>query len=143
MTWITGTINTADAWSGITYGNGRFVTVANISANSSYSTDGITWTQGTVQPISPTRYFYKGIMPVSAYWQDITFGNGKFMAIATGAYSAVSIDGANWTFVSLPNAKNWQSVAYGAPYFVAVGSGFTTKFGYPYGNRVVAVTPDC
>jgi len=35
MTWTTGTINTPEAWSGIAYGNGVFVTVANISANSS------------------------------------------------------------------------------------------------------------
>ena len=131
MTWTTGTINTPDAWSGIAYGAGIFATVANISSNSSYSTDGITWTPGVTQPSSPSRYL-TSIMPVNAYWQNITYGNGKFVAVATGAYSAISIDGANWTFVNLPKSKNWQSVAYGSDYFVAVGSGFTTKFVYPY-----------
>ena len=88
MTWTTGTINTPDSWNSITYGDGIFVTVANISANSSYSTDGITWNQGTVQYASPSR-FLSSILPVNAYWQAVTFGNGKFSAVATNAYHAL------------------------------------------------------
>ena len=141
MTWTTGTINTPDSWNSIAYGAGVFVTVANVSSNSSYSTDGITWNQGVTEYASPSR-FLTSIMPVKAYWQSITYGNGKFSAVATNAYHAFSIDGKNWSFSTMPNNKNWQSVAYGNNYFVAVGSGFTTKMGYPYGSRVVGFTPD-
>jgi hypothetical protein len=141
MTWTTGTINTADAWSGIAYGNNRFVTVANASANSSYSTDGITWIQGTKYPPNATRIF-NGVLPVNCYWQDVGYNGNHFFAVAVGAYGATSLDGSRWSFSSLPYNKQWQGVASGAGYSLVVGSGFTTKFGFPYGNRSVAVSPD-
>ena len=47
MNWTLGTLSTTDPWNCVTFGDkGLFVTIANISGNTAYSSDGITWTQG-------------------------------------------------------------------------------------------------
>ena len=64
-------------------------------------------------------------LPVSAYWYDVTYGNGKFVAISgyTSNITAYSTDGINWTTGALPSfTKSWQSVVYGDGKFVAVAS---------------------
>lgn len=132
MAWTTGTISTNDPWNCITFGVDRFVTVANITGNSCYSSDGITWTQGANMPFS----WYANS------WQDIAYGNGKFVAVGWAYAGAVSIDGINWTRASLPYLKYWEGIAYGAPYFVVAGSGYTSTYGFPYSNQAVAITPD-
>lgn len=51
----------------ITYGDNKFVI---IGAKSAYSTDGITWTDT--------------ILPDTASWEDVAYGNNKFIATAKG-----------------------------------------------------------
>jgi hypothetical protein len=50
MVWTTGTLSSADPWNCVTFGNGRFATVANITGNTASSSDGITWQQGSSMP---------------------------------------------------------------------------------------------
>ena len=66
--WETHEMPSTANWYSVTYGNGKFVAVANNSNKTAYSTDGITWTAAT--------------LPSSANWGSVTYGNGKFVAVA-------------------------------------------------------------
>ena len=105
--WLQNTLPASIEWSGITYGGGKYVAVAERSSAGAYSTDGITWTAMS--------------MPASTKWSGITYGDGKFVAVAfiSGAYST---DGINWTEMTLPGTMEWRSVTYGGGKFVAVTS---------------------
>lgn len=66
---------------GIAYGDGKFFVVPDNSNYGAYSTDGINWT--------------KMSMPTSQRWRYVTYGNGKFVAVAmssTGAYWKAAAD---------------------------------------------------
>jgi hypothetical protein len=87
------------------------------STNSAYSTDGITWTQTT--------------LPTSASWTSVTYGDGKFVAVAFyNTAAAYSTDGITWTQTTLPTSAGWTSVTYGDGKFVAVATFYTTTAAY-------------
>ena len=66
-----------------------------------YSTDGITWTEGTISDTSRN-------------WNSVCYGNGKFIAIASSTVFAYSTDGINWTEgIISDTSRNCQSVCYG------------------------------
>ena len=73
-------------------------------------------------------------LPASRDWSAITYGNGKFVAVAglgsiltdKGAYST---DGITWTEMTLPASKYWYSVTYGNDKFVAI-AGSSNKGAY-------------
>lgn len=100
----------------ITYGKGKFVTLAEDSQYAHYSVDGVTWHQTT--------------LPTSDAWSDVVFGNGKFIAIASNSGNVIySNDGITWDELTLPapvnsissNVACWSSVAYGGNRFVITG----------------------
>jgi hypothetical protein len=64
-------------------------------------------------------------LPSSATWSEITYGNGKFVAVASGTTTAAySVDGTSWTATTLPgSAATWISVAYGNNKYIAVAQG--------------------
>ena len=106
-TWTAATLPSSETWLSVTYGNGKFVAVANYSTTASYSADGITWTAAT--------------MPSRANWYSITYGNGKFVIIADNSTTAAySEDGITWIQTTLPSSAHWQSVTYGNGKFIAV-----------------------
>jgi len=64
--------------------------------------------------------------PVSAYWNGIAFGNGKFVAL--GSYNAAnsfsnngvySTNGTTWTAMTMPLNSQWNSITYGNGVFMA------------------------
>ena len=60
-------------------------------------------------------------LPTSAAWQSVTYGDGKFVAVAYRSNKAAySNDGITWTQTTLPTSTTWQSVTYGNGKFVAV-----------------------
>ena len=59
-------------------------------------------------------------LPASANWFSITYGNGKFVAVASSNRAAYSTDGITWTAATLQANVNWYSVTYGNGKFVAV-----------------------
>ena len=61
-------------------------------------------------------------LPVSAGWHGVTYGDGKFVAIAYGTSAAYSTDGINWISAILPASLAWWSVTYGGGKFMAVAS---------------------
>ena len=102
----------------IAFGNGLFVgvgfaTVSGIPTAFAYtSTDGLTWTSRTPS--------------ADLWWQDITYGNGLFVAVArtgTGNRVMTSPNGINWTSRTTPMDANFSGVAYGNGIFVAVSTG--------------------
>lgn len=105
--WEQNTLPASRAWLGVTYGDGKYVAIAQSSSAGAYSTDGITWAEM--------------IMPAERSWQNVTYGDGKFVAVAwasaNGAYSA---DGISWTGMAMSTSSKWHSVTYGGGKFVAV-----------------------
>jgi surface protein len=64
----------------------------------------------------------------SANWKSITYGNGRFVAVASySTKAAYSDDGITWTETTLPSSVNWYSVTYGNGRFVAVASNSTAS----------------
>ena len=67
-----------------------------------------------------------GTLPNADYWSDVTYGGGKFVAIAGTAANpsnnaAYSTDGgSSWTAVTLPASSAWSKVTYGRDRFVAM-----------------------
>ena len=83
-----------------------------VSVDTKYNSDSkvevLNWTQGT--------------LPSSQKWNRITYGNGKFVAVAGGSYYdkyIYSTDGVTWTEGSMPSSQAWNSVCYGNGKFVA------------------------
>lgn len=81
-----------NGWNSMTFGNGKFVAVAQSGSNTraAYSTNGSTWTLGSGIPANS--------------WESVTYGNGTFVAVAktgTGNRVATSTDGINWSAQSL------------------------------------------
>lgn len=97
-------------WICTTYGGGKFVILCGSSKSEGlYSTNGINWTATT--------------LPTTAYWSSVTYGNGKFVAVAQGSNKGLySTDGINWTATTLPSSGYWRSVAYGGGKFVTVAN---------------------
>lgn len=70
-------------------------------------------------------------MPWEQPWNDVAYGNGKFVAIAEqtsrGAYSE---DGITWKQMNMPVSAYWSSIAYGNGKFVAVSYNNSTVSAY-------------
>lgn len=63
------------------------------------------------------------IMPRIAGWQSVTYGDGKFVAVAFNSnVAAYSVDGITWTETNLPSTAYWYAVTYGDGKFVAVAT---------------------
>jgi len=93
-----------------------FVAIANGDNDAAFSYDGITW-QG-----SP------GGLPFSDSWESVTYGNGKYVAIAQSTNAAYSTNGITWWPAVLPVSDSWQSVTYGSGKFVAVAQSANSAY---------------
>lgn len=68
-------------------------------------------------------------LPSSADWFDITYGDGKFVAIARNDdKAAYSTDGINWTATTMPLSAEWMAVTYGNGTFVAIADDFNNEY---------------
>lgn len=99
-------------WRRVRFVNDRFFAIGAFQI-SAYSKDGINWTKITLP--SSTNY------NDAAYYSDIAYGNGKYVAVGERAIS-YSEDGINWTKASAPTTEEgqWFSVTYGGGRFVAI-----------------------
>ena len=103
-------------WTGVTYGNGKWVAVAKDGTNRvMWSTDATTWNAASAA--------------LDISWSQVTYGepNGQptFVAVAEGGSgnrSMYSYDGINWqSSATTDDANNmWTSVTYGDGKFVAI-----------------------
>jgi hypothetical protein len=112
-TWTSSALPQNVTWSSVTYGNSRFVAVANGTTVMAYSTTGTSWVQGA--------------MPTSGAWTSVTFGDDTFLAVMSGTTTAAtSFDGTGWVSRIMNNSATWSSVSYnnysGSGIFAVVGN---------------------
>lgn len=75
-------------------------------------------------PVADASVWTPFTMPVSAYWRDISYGNGVFVSTdaSISSKSVTSLDGITWQASVMPQASSWATT-YGDGKFVAVGWG--------------------
>jgi len=80
-------------------------------------------------------------------WISITYGSGKWVAVANGVSTAgsnaagYSSNGTTWTATNLPTAATWVKVAYGDNTFVAVASSGQISYSFDGVAWNVATAP--
>jgi hypothetical protein len=123
--WTAGSALGATHFTGIAYGSGTFVTVGGPggSGSAESSTDGINWTSRTITA------------PASGTFSAVRYGAGRFVAINTDGYTAVSNNGILWEAGgNMPvSTGNWISLAYGNGRFVALSDIGEYAISYNYG----------
>ena len=139
------------------YGAGKYVAIGHGTTYTSdimaYSTDGISWTEGTLPSDENWSHIYyangkfivtagnnyssdiiaystNGInwvasnLPISGHWGMACYGNGKFLIMNhDNDIMVYSTDGITWTQNNMPSDNYWNSACYGNDKFVAVGNG--------------------
>ena len=135
INWTIVTVPQDNQWQSVAYGDGKFVAVSQDGTNRvMYSESLIPNRFVAVSSDGTNRVMYSdnGIKwtAASAYgdstWSDITYGDGKFVAVAsltTGASNRAmySYDGDKWWEAEgAVTANTWYSVTYGNGKFVAV-----------------------
>ena len=74
---------------------------------------------------------FNGVMPSRSNWQSVTYGNGKFVAVAfLSSRVAYREDDSAWKSAVMPSSSYWSSVTYGNGKFVAVSDDSSTKAAY-------------
>ena len=74
-----------------------------------------------ITPAAPVATGY----PADQQWEAVTYGDGKFVAIASsgsGNRVMTSVNGTYWTSRTSASNSNWQGITYADGLFVAVGS---------------------
>jgi hypothetical protein len=134
-TWNAVTLPTTATWTSIVYSNsGVWVAIAGNNSNiAAYSLDnGTTWLNTYSTDGGATQTNVQ--LPSSANWISVTWGNGRFVAIATGSSAAAySFDGKVWIASTMPVTASWQQITYGQGTFIVVGNGTSTALSSPDG----------
>lgn len=107
------TVGNGYGWSGICYGNGKFVTVGDkYGCGIAVSSNGMNWNITNSNNMDS--------------WNSVAYGNGKYVAVGDFGYIITSKDGVNWnTPVKITSAgtSQWFHITYSNGKFVAVGGG--------------------
>jgi hypothetical protein len=123
-TWTLATLPSSGTWTAVAHGLiddgstiakiSRFVAVRSGSSAAAYSDDGgATWTASS--------------LPASAAWSSITYGEGRWVAIASDNVTvAVTQDGEIWDIQGTLQSTGFVDIAYGKGLFVAVKPGAST-----------------
>jgi hypothetical protein len=110
VNWTFRTIPSTTSLINITYQNGIFVAIGQLSQRAFYSYDGVTWFNG---------------VGFGGQGYGITYGKDKFVACKidnAGNRIVISYDGINWQGVATPSTMDlpFTSVTYGNGIYVAV-----------------------
>ena len=79
--------------------------------------------QSTLRPLNKSVLLnnLKISLPSEKTWSSVTFGNNRFVAVASHSnIAAYSDDGITWTQTELPSSEEWSSVVFGNNRFVVV-----------------------
>ena len=110
-----------NTWNAIGYGQNYFIALPNTGQAAAGSINGSTWTAIT--------------MPTSLSWTGIAYGNGYWVAVATGTATAYvsKNNGVSWASVTLPSSTTWNSISYGNGIFVVTSSTTATAVSTNFG----------
>jgi hypothetical protein len=116
QTWSNISLPSSGNWTGIAYGNTYWVVISSAGTGSNSiaavsKANGAGW-RTTTLPGTPTT------------WSNLVYGNGTFVAIATGTTSAAYSTnyGQSWSSATLPTTAPWTGLAYGNGKYIAVAS---------------------
>jgi hypothetical protein len=133
---VTGNLPSSSTWSCLAYGVGPKIWVALAGGTNStniiaYSTsNGTSWLQTT--------------LPVSANWTSVTWGNGRFVAVAQGSTAVIySTNGVNWTQspTGLITSYAWNNIKYGQGTFLATATTLSpTVTNTSSGNNLITLS---
>jgi hypothetical protein len=116
-------------WGSVVFGAGKFVVVGRAPVSTqkqscvSYSTDGVSWVDGS--------------LPSAEYSWSVAYGNGRFVVLGRAylAYTnkaAYSVDGVNWTETVMPVSIAWGGVKFCGGMFFAFGDYSKGSYTYNY-----------
>jgi len=120
-TWTAGgNLPSTGSWTGLGYGDGKWMAVKSGSNQAAITTDGgVTWSATTAN------------LPSSTTWVDVAYGGGVWIAVSnTNAVAYSADDGDNWTAGTGLSSSQWGSVTWGNNRFVAVSSSNGTLAAY-------------
>ena len=149
-------------WGAIKHNGSIFCAVLNGSTVSAVSSNGTSWTQGTLPSAVGTTNtgmawngslfcvpVYNSLtlftspdgltwtsrsLPQVANWSQVVWNGSVFCVIAFGAaFCATSPDGITWTQRSMPATSNWSGLAWNGSIFCATSSGSTVAATSPDG----------
>jgi hypothetical protein len=118
-----------------TAGNGQWVMVGALGQDGAWasSTDLVSWNSGSIPGISSLL--------------DVTYGDGRYVAVGAGGAIATSTDGTHWAVVESPTTHQLTRVVFGHGKFIAVGGAFlesddglTWNGGGAGGGRVIDIS---
>ena len=163
VTWYSGGTLSYISMNALGYGNGKFVAFGTLPY---YSTDGVSWTQGTVVTGTSDNkfaiaygngkfvavgnngqaaysedgisWFNQEALPTTDTYTVLTFGDGQFVAANKNTF-AYSKDGITWAAGTLPASKSCTQIIYADDKFLAVSSSATTIYSL---QKRVCETPD-
>lgn len=143
----------------IVYGNGMFVAGGSGRSRIWYSPDGINWTAHPDNTITQNvngseyegifsrfddryLYLYNKFGGHASYYSavGIVYGNGRFVLMNKGGYTATSSNGKNWTIGYITGRVDINDIAYGNDRVVAVGDGATGTLDGVYRGRFFVST---
>jgi hypothetical protein len=134
--WTARTAATANEWSGVTYGNRKFIAVAKTGTTNNrvmQSADGITWTSAT-----------SGVTDLA--WVAVCRMAARFVAISSSTATANKImwssDGAAWTVVTAPDTTSSYSAIAAGPSsaYIVASSGTSRLLTSSFGTSWTAVS---
>ena len=92
----------------LAYGKGLFVALASGTSRTENSEDGVTWSVGSNLP--------------TKNWQDLQWGNGRFVALADDGTVSYSLDGKNWSDAAATEIASGRRISYGQGVFTATSA---------------------
>lgn len=134
INWTSRTMPASRVWESVIYADGIFVAVASNSIYGAYSTNGEDWTSTALPGAADSTI---------SQWCDITYGRGKFVAIAK-SNNAIAIGTWNgttltWetdtaTLTSDSSQIDWVSIAFGNNRFIALAANGQTAYSFDLVN---------
>ena len=94
------------------YGDNLFVAVKPSATYVLTSSDAITWNSVSLNSETPRA------------WVGVCYGNGRYVAISTSRYAAISDDGVNWREVDIGINRVWKKITFGKGFFCAVAKNY-------------------
>ena len=122
-TWYYPGVNTRKmTLNGVVYGNGKFVAVGSAPLDNGATGLGgsnviVSSADGANFSIANTVHLYG----IGKSFNDVTYGNGKFVAVGDDAIIQTSTDGMNWIYSQANFGQKLTGVTYGSGRYVAVG----------------------